>query len=253
MGPTDLAERLQGLVDTPGVAPVAFLIAFAAGAAHAVGPGHGKSLAAAYIVGTQGKVRDALWMGGSVAVMHTLSVLVVAVAWTFFSLSDLVELRTLTTSLQLASGLLVLATGVWLLRRWRRATGTGHGHGHSHGHSHGHGHSHDLPPTRPGLVLLGISGGLVPSPSAFLVLVAGLFTGRAAFALLLVITFGLGMAVVLVGVGVLALTGSTLLVRGGESLAALRLASRVAPALAAGGITLLGGAITVVAVVGLTT
>ncbi|HTW15580.1 MAG TPA: cobalt transporter [Nocardioides sp.] len=245
---TGLGERLQHLVEAPGFAPVALLVAFAAGAAHAVGPGHGKSLAAAYIVGTQGKVRDALWMGGSVAAMHTCSVLVIAVAWTFFSLSGLVELKTLTTSLQLVSGLLVLGTGLWLLRRWRR-TG-GHGHGHSHGHGHGH---HDQALSRPGLVLLGISGGLVPSPSAFLVLVTGLFTGRAALALLLVVVFGLGMAVVLVGVGLLALAGSTALVRGGESVAALRLASRAAPALAAGGITLLGGAITALAVVGLTT
>lgn len=244
---TGLGDHLQSLVEAPGFAPVALLVAFAAGAAHAVGPGHGKSLAAAYIVGTQGKIRDAVWMGGSVAAMHTCSVLVIAVAWTFFSLSGLVELTTLTTALQLVSGLLVLGTGIWLLRRWRR-TG-GHGHGHSHGHSHGH----DQAPNRPGLVLLGISGGLVPSPSAFLVLVTGLFTGRAALALLLVIVFGLGMAVVLVGVGLLALAGSTALVRGGESVAALRLASRVAPALAAGGITLLGGAITALAVVGLTT
>ena len=82
-------DRLVDLVGSPGFVPVAFLLAFAAGAAHAVGPGHGKSLAAAYLVGADGKVRDAAWLGASVAVMHTVSVLVVAVAWTFLSLSDL--------------------------------------------------------------------------------------------------------------------------------------------------------------------
>ena len=104
-----LDDRLVDLVGAPGFVPVAFLLAFAAGAAHAVGPGHGKSLAAAYLVGSDGKVRDAAWLGASVAIMHTLSVLVVALAWTFLSLSDLLSLERLTSGLQLAAGLMVVA------------------------------------------------------------------------------------------------------------------------------------------------
>jgi ABC-type nickel/cobalt efflux system permease component RcnA len=232
-----LAERMQGFVDSPGIAPVAFAFAFLAGAAHAVGPGHGKSLAAAYLIGSHGRVRDAAWLGGSVAVMHTLSVLVIAVAWSFFSLSELVRLEHLTAGLQIAAGLLVIGTGACLLRRGLRAARSGAGHGHGHGLGHGH-------DRRPGLLLLGISGGLTPSPGAFLVLVTGIFLGRSGFALLLVMTFGLGMASVLFGVGLLALGGSNVVVRAAESRAVLELATRVAPVLAAVAVTALGGALT---------
>lgn len=238
-----LAQQVQGFVDTPGVAPFAFVVAFAAGAAHALGPGHGKSLAAAYLIGSEGRARDAAWLGLSVAVMHTFSVLVVSVAWTFLSLSDLVRLKSLTAGLQLVAGVVVIAAGVWLLRRHHRREG---GHG-SHGHGHGHGHDDGGGPGRPGLALLGISGGLTPSPSAFLVLVTGLFLGRAGFALVLVLTFGIGMALVLFVVGLCALAGRNLVVRAAESRAVLRLATRVAPLLAAGTVTVLGSVITVLA------
>ena len=239
-----LADQLEGFLHSPGVPPLAFVLAFAAGAGHAVMPGHGKSLAAAYLVGERGRVRDAAWLGGSVAVMHTLSVLIIGLAWTLLSLADFIHLEQLTTALQLIGGLLVVTTGVWLLRRHI------HTHrGHDHGHGHGHGHAET---SRPGLFLLGISGGLTPSPSAFLVLVAGLFLGRAGFALLLVITFGLGMAVVLFGVGLLAVAGSTVVVRGGQSRHLLQLATRVAPLLAATGITLAGVVMTALAAIHLT-
>ncbi|BCB76313.1 nickel/cobalt transporter [Phytohabitans flavus] len=237
-----LADQLQSAIQSPGVPPVAFALAFVAGAGHAVTPGHGKSLAAAYLVGSRGRIRDAAWLGGSVAVMHTLSVLVIGLAWTFLSLSDAIRMEELTTWLQLAAGFLVLGTGVWLLRRRQ--------HHHHHGHDHDHHHDHDR---RPGLLLLGASGGLTPSPAAFLVLVTGLFIGRAGFALLLVLTFGVGMAVVLFGVGLLAIGGSTAVLRGARTHATLRLATRVAPVVAAAGITLFGAGLTAVAAIQLAT
>ncbi|WP_290862081.1 cobalt transporter [Hamadaea sp.] len=236
------ADQLQEILRSPGVPPLAFALAFAAGAGHAVTPGHGKSLAAAYLAGSRARLRDAAWLGGSVAVMHTLSVLVIGLAWTFLSLSDVLPMHRLTSWLQLLAGVLVVGTGVWLLRR--------RFHRHGHPHDHDHSHQHDK---RPGLVLLGVSGGLTPSPAAFLVLVTGLFLGRTGFALLLVMTFGLGMAVVLFGVGALAVAGSSIVVRGARSRSLLRLATRVAPILAATGITVLGVAITVLAAVNLTT
>ncbi|NJC73448.1 cobalt transporter [Planosporangium thailandense] len=241
-----VSDRLQGFLHSPGVPPLAFLLAFAAGAFHAVAPGHGKSLAAAYLVGARGRIRDAAWLGGSVAVMHTLSVLVIGVAWTFLSLANVIRMQQLTTWLELGGGLLVLATGLWLVRRHLHAAGHGHTHSHDHHHAHDHDHDHDHG-KRPGLLMLGISGGLTPSPAAFLVLASGLFIGRAGFALLLVLTFGIGMAAVLFGVGVLAVTGSAVVVHGARSHAVLRLATRVAPVLAAGGITLFGVGIVAVA------
>ncbi|GAB4106379.1 nickel/cobalt transporter [Micromonospora taraxaci] len=243
-----LSDRLQDIVHSPGVPPLAFVLAFAAGAGHAVAPGHGKSLAAAYLAGSRGRIRDAAWLGGSVAVMHTLSVLVIGVAWTFLSLSEVIRMQELTSWLQLGAGLIVLATGLWMVRRHLHAAGHSHDHAHSHSHSHTHEHG-----KRPGLFLLGISGGLTPSPAAFLVLATGLFIGRAGFALLLVLTFGLGMAVVLFGVGVLAVAGSSLVTRGAQSRAILGLATRVAPVLAASGITLFGAGVVTVAAIHLVT
>ncbi|MDP9793338.1 ABC-type nickel/cobalt efflux system permease component RcnA [Catenuloplanes nepalensis] len=247
-----LSERLQDLIHAPGVAPLAFVFAFLAGAGHALAPGHGKTLAAAYLAGSRGRIRDAAWLGGSVAAMHTVSVLVIGVAWTFFSLSELIRMEQLTTWLQIAAGLLVLGTGLWMLRRHVKgghAHSHDHDHGHDHDHDHGHGHHHHGDGKRPGLFLLGISGGLTPSPAAFLVLATGLFLGRAGFALLLVLTFGIGMAVVLFGIGVLAVAGSVLVTRNARTHAMLRLATRVTPMLAAGGITAFGAGMIAVAAV----
>jgi nickel/cobalt transporter (NicO) family protein len=233
-------DRLIEIVQSPGFVPVALVIAFVAGAAHGLAPGHGKSLAAAYLIGSRGRVRDAAWLGFSVAAMHTVSVLTIAVAWTFFSLSDLVSLERLTTGLRLVAGLAVIAVGLWLLRRHLRR----------HAHDHARSHSHASTP-RPGLLLLGMSGGLTPSPAAFLVLVTGIFAGRAGVALVLVVCFGLGLAAVLFTVGLMALTGRALVVRAADSHVLLQLATRVAPVLAACGITLIGVGISAAAVAGL--
>ncbi|MGW7705652.1 hypothetical protein [Streptomyces sp. NPDC054771] len=215
---------LTSLLDHGAALPLALLVAAAVGALHACAPGHGKSLAAGYLVGAKGRPRDAVWLGGIVAVMHTFSVAALAVGWWLVANST-PDIAALTGWLQLIAALVVAGVGVGLLRRHLRHRshhhahhGPDHDHGHDHdhayghGHGHGHGHSHHIPDapsllTWRGLVLLGASGGLLPSPSAFLVLLTGLLTDKVGIALAMVVAFGLGMALTLTGVGLIVLRG----------------------------------------------
>ncbi|MGA6153484.1 hypothetical protein ACPEIC_09115 [Stenotrophomonas sp. NPDC087984] len=223
-GWTSWTTDLVSLLDHGAAIPVALLVAAAVGALHACAPGHGKSLAAGYLVGGRGRPRDAVWLGGIVAVMHTLSVAVLAVGW-WLAAKNAPDMKLLTGWLQLVAALVVAGVGVSLLWRHLRHRGHHHPHHHGHGHSHhghshpdhshhghGHGHSHHIPDapsllTWRGLVVLGTSGGLLPSPSAFLVLLTGLLTGRTGIALAMVAAFGAGMALTLMSVGLIVLRG----------------------------------------------
>ena len=123
------------------------------GAAHALTPGHGKALVAAYLVGTKGTPRHAVLLGGTVTIAHTAGVFAIGIVT--LALSQFILPERLYPWLTLASGLLVVAVGASVLRqrlRWRRRPGTrsrhdhDHGeHGHSHDH-HGHGHHHHHTP-----------------------------------------------------------------------------------------------------------
>ncbi|MBO3680736.1 hypothetical protein [Streptomyces sp. NEAU-YJ-81] len=235
---------LVSLLDHGAAVPVALLVAAAVGALHACAPGHGKSLAAGYLVGGRGRPRDAVWLGGIVAVMHTLSVAVLAVGW-WLAAKNAPDMKLLTRWLQLLAALVVAGVGVSLLWRHLRHRGHHHPHHHDHGHSHhdhshhGHGHDHahrhdqrqghshhipDAPSllTWRGLVVLGTSGGLLPSPSAFLVLLTGLLTGRTGIALVMVAAFGAGMALTLMSVGLIVLRGRDALLDRASRSAVLR-------------------------------
>lgn len=79
-----------------------------------------------------------------------------------------------------------------------------HDHGHSHTHTHTHGgftHTHSIAPTLRGTILLGFAGGLVPSPSAVVVLVGAMALGQAWFGFLLVVAYGVGLALTLSAAG----------------------------------------------------
>jgi ABC-type nickel/cobalt efflux system permease component RcnA len=197
-------NRLVAAFDGRIVFWLALVTALAVGAAHAVAPGHGKSVTAAYLVGTRGRYRDALRLGVIVAVMHTFSVLVLALVWVGLSSAASLGTETVTAWMQVAAGLVVIAVGAHLL--WRHI----HKRRHHRHHHHDHHHHHEVPDdpwSRRGLVALGLSGGLLPSPSAFVVLVSGLLTGRALGAVVLVVAFGIGMAATLTAVGLLSLRG----------------------------------------------
>ena len=187
------------------------------GAAHALAPGHGKTVMAAYLVGLRGTLRQAATIGATVTLTHTAGVLLLGLVLTT---SRAVASERVYPWLGLGSGLLLAGVGIGLLVRAR--TGHGHPHGHPdhrHGHpdpdpdpDHPHPHDHDHPGAasgagRPlgwrGLVALGLAGGLVPSPSAVVVLLGGIALGQAWFGVALVLAYGLGMAATLTGVGLL--------------------------------------------------
>ncbi|MGW1255147.1 hypothetical protein ACWD5Q_08110 [Streptomyces sp. NPDC002513] len=244
---TTWTTDLNALLDHGTVLPLALLAAAAAGAFHACAPGHGKTLAAGYLVGGHGKKRDALWLGAIVAVMHTASVAVLAVGW-WLAAQHTPNTSTITNWLQLIAALVVTAVGINLLRR--HLTNHSHSHSHSHhpddhDHSHDHGHSHHIPAaksllTRRGILLLGTSGGLLPSPSAFLVLLTGLLTGRVGTAIAMVIAFGAGMALTLTTVSLAVLHGRDALLARTSASATLRTWTTRAPIIAACAVTIGG-------------
>ena len=199
-----LAALLEGDL-SPAVVVLALLLAAGLGAAHALSPGHGKALVAAYLVGSGGTMRQAVALGLTVAFAHTAGVLLLGIL--VLVAGELLLPETLIGWLTIASGALMTVLGAGLV--WRALTGTrgqGHGHDDGHPHSHGRGNVHKHAPT-PGrsrlgmrnVAVLGVAGGLVPSASALIVLLAAVTTGRLAFGLALIGAFGIGMAVVLGG------------------------------------------------------
>jgi ABC-type nickel/cobalt efflux system permease component RcnA len=180
----------------------ALATAFLLGAAHALTPGHGKTIVAAYLVGSRGRVWDAVLLGAVVTFTHTASVFVLGLGTLYASQS--VSLDRIYPVLAMLSGALVAAVGVWLLMvRLRAARHGAHPHPHPHPHPHSHtGHDHGEPSTRGGLLSLGISGGLVPCPEALVVLMISVSLRRLGLGLALLVVFSLGLAAVLIGIGV---------------------------------------------------
>ncbi|MGW7351573.1 nickel/cobalt transporter [Streptomyces sp. NPDC054784] len=252
------------------------------GAGHALLPGHGKTVMAAYLAGRRGRIRDAVTVGATVTVTHTAGVVIVGLCLTTFSS---LAGDSVLNWLGVVSGALIALVGGALLAdavRRRRpldrrasddsapvevptpvlaAAGASlgpsvqvgppdrpghdhahgrahsHAHGHDHGHRHGHGHAHGSvgdaghghatphrhglfghrhthhtggevadvaqPFSTRGLIGLGVAGGLVPSPSALVVLLGAIALGRTAFGAALVVAYGLGMAATLTAVGLL--------------------------------------------------
>jgi ABC-type nickel/cobalt efflux system permease component RcnA len=182
---------------TPGFALVALLLAVVLGATHALAPGHGKTIMAAQAAGRGRRSRrDVLLLGVTVTVTHTAGVLGLAL---LVAGGSTLAGPSAFGWLGIASGLFVVLAGVALLRR---ALHHRH-HTHAHGHGHGHAHSAAAMPRRGTVVLMGFAGGLLPSPSAVVVLLGAAAVGHAWFGFLLVLAYGLGLALTLTAVGVL--------------------------------------------------
>lgn len=277
------ADKLKELMTrplSPGLIGIALIAALLAGMAHALSPGHGKAMVAAYLVGSRGTVFDAILLGIVVTITHTLGVYVLGFLTLWLTTSF--QVAQVGQWLEVVSGVLVLGMGFWLFQRGllayhgiRELPGHSHGPGgHSHGHSHahapgGHGHHHAhteihghdhthshttgaahpstaatrRPPTdsplddsdaappanagekhdRWGLIGLGVAGGMVPCFDALAILVAAvnLASGRPAdekvryigAGLGLIAAFSLGMALVLVAIGILMVKAKNVMAR----------------------------------------
>lgn len=254
-GSAAVTSALVGLVKTRELSPLfllgAWLLSLLLGSLHALTPGHGKTLVAAYLVGSKGRSRDAVFLGLVVTLTHTGSVLLLGLL-TLFASHYLLP-GTLVPWLEIVSGLLVVVFGGnllfqrrqvltgWLVsRRSRKSVGAnfslqtaqvgsgrapgfgvqplGHSHDDQDGfhHHEGHNHSHDLPSgavTWRSLLTLGISGGLVPCPDAIAILLVAVAVNRLAFGMLLIVAFSLGLALVLIGLGIAMVQGARVAAR----------------------------------------
>jgi nickel/cobalt transporter (NicO) family protein len=251
---------------------MALMTAFVWGGFHALSPGHGKTIVGSYLVGSRGNIKHAFFLGLTVTITHTSGIFALGIV--MLSTSQFVLTEQLFPWLSLLSGLLVMGIGFNLLiQRWKGTHHHVHDHNHSHHHSprhshshhthehhshdHGHEHSHkphshlppgieDAPITWSSLLALGISGGLLPCPSALVVLLSAIALGRTGFGLLLVSAFSLGLAGVLTGIGVLLIYAKKRF----EQMPLQLPGSNLLPSLSALCITLLGLGITIYAIPG---
>jgi len=259
--------RLEEILQQPDL-PIhfvllAFLISVILGAMHAVEPGHGKTIVAAYLIGSRGTVWNAVFLGGIVTITHTFSIIVLGLLTLFAS--QYVVPQKLFPWLGFISGLFIIGVGIWLLSRYLRgARGHGHSHGsfghtHDHGvpqsqdhdegrdhdhdyvhegdhdqdaHDHDHEDEHEEEPQRSvswvSLLSLGISGGLVPCPAALVILLTAVALNRILFGLALIVSFSLGLALVLITIGILMVVAGSVINRfpgGGKLVQTLPLVS----------------------------
>ena len=200
----------------------ALVIAGFLGAAHALEPGHGKTVVAAYLIGSRGTVWNAIFLGLIVTLTHTSSIIILGLLTLFASQYMLPQ--QIFPWLGFLSGLLIVGVGLWLfVRTLTRSAGHSHTHGalgHTHTHSHPHdqaesSHIHEQAHTHShedrdqqgvswgSLLSLGISGGLVPCPGALVILLSAIALNRIMFGLSLILAFSIGLAIVLITIGVL--------------------------------------------------
>ena len=181
---------------------VSLLLAVFWGAAHALSPGHGKTIVSAYMVGSRGTPWHAALLGLITTATHTAGVF--ALGGVTLLLSQWIVPDRLYPWLDLSAGVLVVGVGAFVLAaraRHARAHHQGHHHHHGPDHEHGHGHAHS---ERRSLLAVGISGGLLPCPSALVVLLAAISLHRVAFGMLLVLAFSVGLALAITCVGLVA-------------------------------------------------
>lgn len=241
-----------------GMTIIGMVVAFGLGAIHALSPGHGKTIVAAYLVGSHGTMKHAAFLGGMVTFTHTISVFFLGFVTLFLSRYVLPE--KIYPVLGAISGLSIVWIGAMLFFQRMRNALHGrphhhhdhHHHEHEHGlftHDHGDGHVHSHVPegevTMGSLIALGASGGMVPCPSALVLLLSSVALGRISLGLTLLVAFSAGLAVVLMGIGMMVLYAKHLLPDGKKT--STNLAFRYLPVASAGIIVCAGVLMTGVA------
>jgi nickel/cobalt exporter len=203
LGQGDLSVGLFGRLDVGSLpALLAIAVAAALGALHAATPGHGKTIMAAYLVGTRRSIRDAVTLGLTVAVAHTAGVL--ALAAVVIGGATVFPAERIYPMLSAISAVVVVALGLGMLRRELA---------HRTAHDHEHAHAHTAPAGAASLVALGLAGGMVPSASALVLLLGAVAAHRPELGVVFVAAFGVGMAATLVAAGVALVAAGHVLVR----------------------------------------
>jgi len=189
-------------------------IAAGLGALHALEPGHGKTIVAAYLVGSRGTARHAVLLGIVVTAAHTAGVYLLG-ALTLYA-SQYIVPEQLYPWLGAISGVTVAGLGIFILLR--NLTGETSEHSHANGKNHSHWFLSRLKPgprsadsastnsvdkhvSLRELLALGVTGGIVPCPAALVVLLSAFSLHRIGFGLFLITSFSLGLAIVLVIIG----------------------------------------------------
>ncbi len=203
-------------------------ITFLLGALHALGPGHGKSLMAAYLVGSNGRVMDVLVLAFTLTVSHVFSVIILG--FIAFWLSDFFLPEQLSKWIGLLSGGSIVAIGGWLMySRVGVVKAAGRSHEHHHHAQHGyvddksndcdenphqshHAHVHyDSGFSLRHNLVLGISGGIVPCPQALIILLLAISMQKVMLGMLIIVVFSMGLSSVLIGLGIVMIRASHLL------------------------------------------
>ncbi len=212
----DYLSRMLSQHDIPfNIMLIGIAVAFAFGALHAKSPGHGKTMVAAYLVGSRGTMKQAAFLGGMVTLTHTISVFILGLVTLAFA--KYLAPEKLVTWLGVASGISIILIGATLFYKRLRTLNhshTHHHHHHHHDHDHPHTHDHDHGPNGhthlpegevsiKSLIALGASGGMVPCPSALVLLLISISLGHVGLGLLLLLSFSLGLAGVLMAIGMI--------------------------------------------------
>ena len=182
------------------------VVAFVLGAIHALGPGHGKSLMAAYLVGSTERVWDAVVLAIAITISHVFSVIIVGLITLW--VMDFFWPETINKWIGLISGIGIIAIGIWLFIKRLNFMQNKIKNGNSINkklNSHQHHHHHQQQPNLSfwSNVALGISGGIVPCPKAIVILLLAISLQKIAIGIVIIIVFSLGISITLMIIGII--------------------------------------------------